>query len=190
MKSNLKDQFLSKYSRLCVTIFSLVFISTLDGLSYASPYGQGNYSADVPYGSQTSLTINLGSNVSFNLTPSGSNYSAYGSQTIAVTSTNVVGYQLYIYSPTSTSMIDGPNTIPASSNVTEAPLAVNTWGYNSDNSGNYIGLTTTPALLENYSGPSEIASDTTVNYGVLASGTQAAGSYSATVTITAIGLNE
>jgi hypothetical protein len=190
MKTYFKYLISSQYSRLGLAGLSLLCILSFSGVSYASPYGQGNYGADVPYGSQTSLSINVGSNVSFSLTPSGSNYSATGSQTITVYSTNVVGYQLYIYSPTNTSMVNGSNTIPASANSSEAALTVNTWGYNSDGSSNYIGITNQPTLLGNFTGPSETGSTTTVNYGVLVSSTQAAGQYSATVVITAVGLNQ
>jgi hypothetical protein len=87
-------------------------------------------------------------------------------------------------------MVNGSSTIPASSNITEAALSVNSWGYNSDGSSNYIGLTTIPKPLASYSGPYETGNNTTVNYGVLVSATQPAGSYTASVYITAIGLNE
>jgi hypothetical protein len=190
MKTFFKYRYFYNYNRLSLTVVGLLIALSFSGVTYASPYGQGYYSAQVPYGSQTSLSINIGSNVSFNLVPSGPNYSASGSQTITVISTNVVGYQLYVYDPTSTSMVDGSNTIPASSNVTEAALSVNSWGYNSDGSSNYIGLTTTPVLLASYSGPFETGNTTTVNYGVLVSATQPAGNYTASVYLTAIGLNQ
>jgi hypothetical protein len=190
MKTYLKNRYFYDYRRLNLVVVGLLFVLSFSGITYASPYGQGVYSAQVPYGSQTSLSINIGSNVSFNLVPSGLNYAASGSQTITVISTNVVGYQLYIYDPTSTSMVNGSSTIPASSNITEAALSVNSWGYNSDGSSNYIGLTTIPKPLASYSGPYETGNNTTVNYGVLVSATQPAGSYTASVYITAIGLNE
>src|SRR5262249_31903014 len=63
----------------------------------ASPFGQGVFGADVPFGSETSMSIALGGNATVNMTPSGSNFVGSGAHTITVTSTDVVGYSLYIY---------------------------------------------------------------------------------------------
>jgi len=152
----------------------------------ASPFGEGVFGAHVLFGSVTSLAISLGSNPSLNLTPSGSNFVGSGSHTITVTSTDVVGYSLYIYGAGSTAMSGNGSTIPASSNGSAAPLAVNTWGYNTDGSSNYLGLTTTPTLFKTATGPYESGDNTTVTYGVLTNITKPAGSYSAAVTYTAV----
>jgi len=152
----------------------------------ASPFGQGVFGAHVLFGSVTSLAISLGSNPTVGLTPSGSNFVGSGSHTITVTSTDVVGYSLYIYGAGSTSMSGAGSTIPASSNGAAGPLAVNTWGYNTDGSSNYVGLTTTPTLFKTATGPYESGDNTTVTYGVLTDVTAPAGSYTVSVTYTVV----
>lgn len=156
---------------------------------WASPFGQGNFGTNIPFGASTSISIALGSNVSLSLTPSGQNFTASGTSTVTVTSTDVDGYDLYIYSVGSSSLVSGSYTIPASGNVSEAPLVANTWGYNTDATTNYIGLTTTPALLVSTTGPYETGNTTTITFGVLASIITGEGSYSGNVTYTAVALN-
>ena len=154
--------------------------------AYASPFGQGVFGADVPFGSGTSLAIALGGNVSMTLTPSGSTMSGSGSHTITVTSTDVVGYRLYIYSPTSTALTNGSETIPASANVSLGALALNTWGYNTNASTNYIGVRSSPVVLKDANGPYKNGDNTTVKYGAYASVTKGAGAYTTGVVYTAV----
>jgi len=156
----------------------------------ASPFGQGVFGAQVPFGSVTSLAISLGGNAALNVVPSGSNFVGSGSHTITVTSTDVVGYNLYIYAPTNTAMVGSTATIAASSNGTPAPLAINSWGYNTDGSDNYLGLTTAPTLLKSADGPYESGDDTTVTYGMLTDVTKAEGNYAVSVTYTAVAKTE
>ena len=156
----------------------------------ASPFGEGVFGAHVPFGSLTSLTIALGGNVSLNLAPSGATFVGNGSHTITVTSTDVVGYSLYIYGVGSTNMTNGTDTIPASSNSVAGALATNTWGYNTDGSSNYLGLTTNPVLLKTATGPYETGDNTTVTYGVVTDITKTAGAYTGTVTYTAVALTD
>lgn len=156
----------------------------------ASPFGQGVFGADVPFGSLTSLAINLGNNVSLTLNPDGANFRGSGSHTITVTSTDVVGYQLFVRSSGSTSMTNGSATIPASGNGSPAALAVNSWGFNTDGGSNFRGITTTPYLIKDTSGPSKNGDTTTVTYGALTDGTQAAGKYTTTVIYTAVAENQ
>jgi hypothetical protein len=155
----------------------------------ASPFGEGVFGAHVPFGSLTSLTIALGGNVNLTLAPSGPNLAGNGSHTITVTSTDVVGYSLYIYSPGTSNMTNGTDTIPASSNTSANPLSVNTWGYNTNGSSNFLGMTTTPVLLKTALGPYESGDNTTVTYGVLTDITKSEGSYTVNVTYTVIALN-
>ncbi|HSX31227.1 MAG TPA: hypothetical protein VLE99_04885 [Candidatus Saccharimonadales bacterium] len=167
----------------------LVFVSAAPS-AFATPFGQGKFGAGL-FGSQTSLTIALGGNVSLSLTPSGGNFSGNGSNTVTVTSNDTVGYSLYIYAPSGTSLVNGSATIAASSNSSPASLATNTWGYNTTGSTtNFMGITATPVLLKTASGPYESGDTTTVTYGVLADGAEPDGSYTATVTYTAVALNE
>lgn len=153
----------------------------------ANPFGQGVFGADVPFGTETNLTIALGGNVSLNLTPSGGNFEGTGSHTLTVTSTDVVGYRLYIYAPSSTAMTSGSETIAASGNGSPAALATNTWGYNTTGSTtNFIGVTSTPALLKDANGPYKNGDNTTVTYGVKVDSTKGAGDYAASVVYTAV----
>ena len=156
----------------------------------ASPFGQGVFGANVPFGSVTSLTINLGSNISLSLAPSGPNFTGTGSHLITVTSTDVVGYSLYIYSTGSTNLVNGTDTIPASGNSSPGALASNTWGYNTNGSSNYVGITTIPTLLKTATGPYKTGDNTTVTYGVLTDITKSSGNYTGTVTYTAVALTD
>lgn len=172
---------------LVTSIVMLACLVVLQQPAFAQPFGLGLYGADVPFGNLTSLSINLGSSVSMTLAPSGPNFSGSGSQTVGITSTDVVGYSLYINNPTTTSMSNGTDTIPASSNVSAAPLAVNSWGYNTNGSSNYIGLTTTQTLIADRTGPYKSGDNTTVTYGALINGTKSDGTYTVNVTYTAVG---
>lgn len=167
----------------------LVMLSIVPSVA-ASPFGEGVFGAQVPFGSATSLSIALGGNVSMTLTPSGSDFTGTGSNTVTVTSTDPVGYGLYMYASSGTAMSSGSATIPASSNTTEGSLAVNSWGYNTDASGSYIGITSTPALIKSGTGPFETGDATTVTYGVLTDITVPENSYSVHVTYTVVALND
>lgn len=157
----------------------------------ASPFGQGVFGADVPFGSLTSIAINLGSDVNLALTPSGPNFVGTGSHVISVTSTDVVGYSLYVYGTGSTAMTNGTDSIPASSNGSLAPLSTNSWGYNiTGSTTNYLGITTTPTLLKTAIGPYKTGDSTTVSYGVLTDITKSSGNYSTVVTYTAVALTD
>lgn len=155
---------------------------------FASPFGLGVFGADVPYGSATSIVISLSGSVGLVMAPSGPNFAGSGSHTVTVTSTDVVGYKLYANSSTTTSLSNGNDTIAASSNNSPAPLAVNSWGYNTTGSPtNFKGMTLSPVLLKAGDGPFKNGDDTTVTYGALIDHTKSAGTYSANVTYTAVG---
>jgi hypothetical protein len=179
---------MKKVNIIFIPIF-IVFtiVSVLVGAPVlASPYGTGAYGANVPYGSETSITISAG-NVNISTAPTSSGQLSTSSGVITVYSTDVVGYKLYVSALSSTSLTSGANTIPTTSNVTSLPLSVNnTWGYNTDASSNFIRMTTTSALLKNFVGPSRLGDATTVTYGVNLDFTQRPGSYSTTVLYTAV----
>lgn len=177
-------------THLAVVFLMLLSVLPLQSVS-ASPFGQGVFGANVPFGSNTSLSISLGSNVSLSLSPSGGNLAGTGSHSVTVTSTDVIGYKLYAFSPSGTAMTNGSETINASSNTSPGSLATDTWGFNTNGSTtNFIGMTATPILLKDTSGPYKSGDTTTVTYGVLASKTKAAGNYSVGVVYTAIAENE
>jgi hypothetical protein len=158
---------------------------------HASPFGQGLFGADVPFGSATSISINLGGDVPLALTPSGGNFEGTGSHIVTVTSTDVVGYYLYAHTTGTTDMTNGAATIPASSNLTETNLSVGSWGYNTSGSTtNFLGMNATNVLLKDAAGPYKNGDPTTVTYGALTNNTQAAGNYSVAVTYTAVAKNQ
>lgn len=83
-------------------------------------------------------------------------------------------------------MTNGSSSIPASSNGTETPLSTNTWGYNTDGSNNFLGMTTSQALIKTGTGPFVSGDNTTVTYGVLVDNTEPAGDYTTNVVYTAV----
>ena len=176
--------------RALFVLFTLFGLLSFTPVAYASPFGQGVFGANVPFGSLTSIAIALGSNPSVALTPNGSTFVGSGSHTITVTSTDVVGYNLYIYAANGTDMTSGSSTIAASSNGTQAALALNSWGYNIDGSANYLGITSSPKLLKSAVGPYKSGNTTAVTYGALTDATVPAGSYTVSVTYTAVAMNE
>ncbi len=147
-------------------------------VAVAQPFGVGLFGENVPFGSETSLSI----------TPSGGTFSGTGSHTITVTSTDVVGYDLYVNTTAGTAMSNGTDTIPASANTTPAALSTNSWGYNTTGSTtNFKGMTATQALINSGTGPFTSGAATSATYGALIDITKSAGTYSVNVTYTAIG---
>jgi hypothetical protein len=173
-------------------LLCLIVLSLLSSVStHASSFGQGKFGADVPFGSATSLAINLGSNVSLALTPSGATFAGTGSHTVTVTSTDVAGYLLYAHTTGSAAMTNGSAAIPASSNSTVSPLAVGSWGYNTTGSTtDFLGMNTTNSLIKDATGPYKNGDSTPVTYGALVSNTQAAGNYSVAVTYVVVAKNQ
>ena len=179
-------KYLSHSSQNFFLVILVVSLSLLSGSVLASPFGAGVYGANVPYGGETSLTIATNGNVAIAVTPSDSGPLATANGTVTVTSTDVVGYKLYIRALTSTNLTNGANTIAASANVTPAALAVNTWGYNIDASTNFAGITLLDVLIRNRTGPYSAGDITTVTYGVKVDNSKASGSYATTVIYTAV----
>lgn len=167
-----------------IAIIAIAFI--VDFTAYAAPYGRGRYDENVPYGGQTALSISATSAVNLSITPSVSGTLASASNAITVTSTDVIGYKLYIRAVGSTNMTQGAAVIPASSNVSLNPLAINTWGYNVNGSSNYLGILTTDSLLKDATGPFSAGDVTTVYYGLNLDRTKKSGSYTANIMYTAV----
>ncbi len=164
----------------------LTALSFAQGYAAASPFGAGLFGEDVPFGSMTSISIATDGNVAIIAAPSGSTFNGQGSHTLTVTSTDVVGYELYTKSPSGTDMTNGIDTIPASANVTLGALSMNTWGYNTNGSTDYVGIDTADTLIKDASGPYKNGDDTTVTYGVLANTSKSSGAYTIGVTYTAV----
>jgi len=156
--------------------------------AFAQPFGAGIYGAPVSYGDLTSISIAVSGNPSIVTTLSGGIFSGSATHTVTVTSTDVVGYQLFVSGTSSTSMDNGAYSLAASSNTSAAPLATNSWGYNTTGSTtHFIGMTMSQVLLKNASGPFGSGDDTAVTYGAALDTNQASGTYSIGVTYTAAG---
>lgn len=174
-----------------ISIAMLTTLSFIPQLAHASPFGDGTFGADVPFGTTTTLSIDLGSTVDITLLPSGGSLSGTGQHTVTVSSTDVVGYSLYAYAYATADMSSGSEIIAKSSNAIAAPLALGTWGYNTTNSTvNFLGMGTTPVLLKDASGPHKNGDPTVITYGTSISDTQAAGTYTIPITYTAIAKNQ
>ncbi len=172
------------YFSLFLAIVSLlVFVPA----TFAQPYGMGLYDSNVPYGNQTSLSIATSGNVTIpNITPTTSGVLGTGTSTVTVTSTDVVGYKLYVRSLTSTNMTNLGSNIPASANGSPAALAVDTWGYNTDASTNFVGMTLSDVLIKSLTGPASTGDVTTFTYGLKVDLAKAAGNYTTSVIYTAV----
>lgn len=164
----------------------VVSLFTTATTTHAAPYGKGNYGDNVPYGSQTALSISTDGNVGIPITPTTGGTLATGTSTVTVSSTDVVGYKLYIRSLTSTNMVNGGAVLPASANGSPTALSVNTWGYNTDASTNFVGMTLSDVLLKSVTGPVSGGDPTTVTYGVKIDLAKPSGNYTTTVIYTAV----
>lgn len=167
--------------------FALIIVLnfSISLLVSAQPYGKGEYGIDVPYGSQTSLSISTDGDVSIGITPTESGTQATGTNQVTVTSTDVVGYKLYIRALNDTNMNNLGALLPASANVTPGPLAIDTWGYNTDASNNFLGITATDTLIKSTAAPVKNGETTTVTYGLSLDMAKPAGQYSTSVIYTA-----
>lgn len=78
------------------------------------------------------------------------------------------------------------DVLPTSGNVSPAPLAVNTWGYNTDGSSNFIGSSLSDTLIRSLAGPASSGDITTVTYGVKVDLAKPAGNYTTAIIYTAV----
>jgi len=151
----------------------------------AQPYGVGKYNEAIPYGAQTSLSITA-TDVTIPVTPVSSGALATGSSAVTVVSTDVKGFKLYIRSLSTTNMDNLGVILPASLNATPLPLAINTWGYNTDSSSSFAGMTLSDTLIKSVTIPAAAGDLTTVSYGVYLDLLKPAGNYVTTVMYTAV----
>ena len=168
-------------------LFSTIFFSVFTiSLVSAQPYGAGKYNEAVPYGDLTTISISADTSTTIPVTPATGGVSASGNNAVTVTSTDVSGFQLYVRADSNTSLANGGSTIAASANASPAALATNTWGYNTDASSNFKGITLTDALIKTHNELATSGNLTTVTYGVKVDATKVAGNYSTTVLYTAV----
>ncbi len=176
-----------KKSILFFVLSSALIISTIvPSISYAQPYGKGKYNTGVPYGSQTSLSINTNGNISVEIHPTSSGSLSTALSTVTVTSLDVVGYKLYIRALTNTYMDNLGSHIPASLNGSPAALALNTWGYNTDASANFVGISNSDVLIHSITTPASSGDVTNVTYGITPDLLIPIGKYVASVIYTAV----
>lgn len=152
---------------------------------FAQPYGVGKYGI-VLYGGQTALSISTSGNLTIPVTPTSSGTLATGTSAVTVTSTDVTGYKLYVRALTNTNMNNLGALLPASGNVTLAPLASNTWGYNTNASTDFVGITLTDSLIQSVTGPASSGSITNVTYGMYLNLDKPAGNYATDIVYTAV----
>ena len=170
-----------------IVVFIIVIVNfSVSSVSYAQPYGKGLYDVNVPYGSQTSLSIATNGNISIPVTPTTSGVLATGTSTVTVTSTDVKGYKLYIRALTNTNMNNLGALLPASANGSPAALAIDTWGYNVDASANFTGINLSDTLIRSITIPASSGDVTNVTYGMKLDLAKPAGNYVATVVYTAV----
>ena len=177
---------MNKTTLVLVSILTLLFSGLMPSASHASPYGKGVYGANVPYGGQTALSIATNGNVAIPITPTTGGVLATGTSTVTVTSTDVMGYKLYIRALSNTNMDNLGSLLPASGNGSPAALATNTWGYNTDASSNFVGLTLSDVLIRSITVPASTGDATAVTYGMKLDLAKPAGNYVATVIYTAV----
>lgn len=174
-------------TKLMITVFSVIAILFIvEFTAHAQPYGAGKYNSNTGYGSETALSISATSGVNLSINPTTSGTLGTASGTVTVYSTDVTGYKLYIRAINSTAMTKGTASIPASANVTAGPLAVNTWGYNTTATSNFLGMTNNDALLKSATGPYSSGDTTTVTYGLNVDLAKAAGAYATDLIYTAV----
>ena len=151
----------------------------------------------------TSGTVNI------NTTPTGGGVQTIASDTVTVSTNDASGYTLELGETSgTTTLTSGSNTIPASSGSQTTPvvMAANTWGYRVDSIGGFGAGPTTSATNAAISGTIKFAAvapsgspntikttattatnDTTnVWYGVATNTSQASGTYTNSVTYTAL----
>lgn len=177
---------MKKTKQFLALLIALIMASLVSSSTYAQPYGAGVYGADVPYGNQTSLSISTSGDVDIPVTPTSEGVSATGTSQVTVSSTDVMGYKLYIRALNSTDMDNLGAPLPTSANSSPAPLTINTWGYNTDASSNFTGISLSDVLIHSKTGPISSGEITTVTYGMRLDLAKPAGEYVASVIYTAV----
>jgi hypothetical protein len=176
---------MKKTISICSLIIAVMVVTSVAPLVSAQPYGKGLYNEDVPYGNQTSLSIATSGNLTVPVTPTVSGTLATGNNTVTVTTTDVKGYKLYIRALSSTTMVNYTGTLPASGNGTLNPLVINTWGYNTDASSNFVGMSLSDVLIRTTNSPRKSGEATVVKYGMYLDFVKPAGNYSTDIVYTA-----
>lgn len=158
-------------------------------------------------GSIISLFTTSGT-VAVNATPSASGVQTIASDTVTISTNDAAGYTLKLGETTgSSALVSGGNSIVASAGTLASPIAqvANTWGYRVDGAGGFGATATSPvsnaaisaikfAAVPATASPDTIKTTattasndtTTVWYGVAVNTSTPSGSYSNSVTYTAV----
>jgi len=168
---------------IIATAFFFSILSTT--ASYAQPYGKGKYNAIVPYGNQTSLSIATSGNITIPITPTDSGATGTANSTVTISSTDVMGYKLYIRALNRTDM-DNLGTYLPSRALGTGTLPVNTWGYNiAGSTTDFDGISLSDTLIKSIAtpAPNDI---TTFTYGLKVDMAKPAGRYTVDILYTAV----
>lgn len=166
-----------------ISTFCLIFALSANCL--AQPYGKGLYGI-LKYGNETSLSISTDGDIDIPVTPNEEGVLATDKNNITVTSTDVAGFKLYVRAMDSTNMNNLGSQLPTSENITPLPLTVNTWGYNTNGSNNFIGIGLTDNLIKSVASPTVSGDITSVTYGLRLDMAKPAGNYVVNVVYTAV----
>ena len=164
---------------------------TLAEAATAGAYGIALSASGVIYVSESSprsviRKVSQGGSLTIPITPSDAGGSGASTGAVTVISSDIVGYKLYVRGLNGTNMVNGGSAIAASANGAPGLLAVNTWGYNVDQSNTFTGMTSTDTLIRNFSGPSTSVDSTLVTYSAKVDLTKPAGNYAVNVIYTAV----
>ena len=193
-----------KFSITVGSIFSLSLILMTPAFVSAAT---SNASTTVTATVAATISISTGTSVAIAITPTPGGVVSSSSDTVSVSTNNSTGYTLTLAdSDATTNLTSGGNTIGAHAGTQASPTALtsNKWGYRIVNVGGfgasaYSGETNNGSSTSTWAGmpatgsaatiktTATVASNdtTTVWYGVKATSTQPAGSYTDTVTYTA-----
>lgn len=195
--------------KLSIASTGLAAVAGLSVIAFVSaPVAQA---ANTTINSQIDSTVSLltsNGNVNVNVIPSAAGAQTISSDTVTVSTNNSAGYRLQLSTTAAgTALTSGANSIPAASGTQAAPavLGANTWGYRVDGVGGFgagpttavssqpittrtfagVPAPTAPSILKTTS--STATNDTTtVWYSVAANTSTPSGTYTNSVTYTAV----
>ncbi|HSX30983.1 MAG TPA: hypothetical protein VLE99_03640 [Candidatus Saccharimonadales bacterium] len=195
-------------AKLVITLIFTGCLSLIASPALAINYGKGTYGA-CQFGA-CSISLSTSGSVALNVTPTGSGSCTIQKDIVTVTTSNSSGYTLSLTnSSTNTALLNGANSLAASSGTQASPtaLSANKWGYRVDGAGGFgagptnaqtnvsVPATTfagvpasngTPSTLATTNTSAGTGSATSVWYGVCANTNQPSGTYTTAVTYTAV----
>lgn len=190
-------------------IIAVIIATLVVPAAFAAPYGSDKYGKCI-YDDGCDISISTSGTVTLNVSPTLSSVYTIDKDTVTVTTNNSAGYTLRLESASGTSskLENGANYFDATTGTAGSPVTLsnNEWGYRIDSAlgfgagptsavSNQSTSTLTFAGVPLLGAPqtvkttasSAISGDATdIWYGIRADMTQPAGTYSATVTYTAI----